>query len=276
MEQDDQQSEQEEEFQRFTEYDHDGPKEAELEALDRIDEECTLLQEEGKYAEALTCMEKGLVLRQHFFGSNSTQVWDACKTVGYLCNLLAMTYLQQEDFPIVLELLKKAEILTERDQHGRAVTLNNLACYHRRQGNLHAALTSLTKANKIEEKLDEVQNRADTHLNMCAVLSQLGRHQDALEHAQSALILLHEELFANEANPRDQLDRFAVLAIAYHNVGAEYEFLKKVSLAVQSYNKGAEMAENYLGPEHGMVITLRNSLVAAKRLAKQSKRPSKR
>ena len=72
-----------------------------------------------------------------------------------MCNLLAMTYLQQggclrrvvfhcntvesndsvvfkEDFGMVLELLKKAEILTERDDAGRAVTFNNLACYYRR------------------------------------------------------------------------------------------------------------------------------------------------
>jgi hypothetical protein len=38
----------------------------------------------------------------------------------------------QEDFAMVLELLKKAEILTERDAPGRAVTFNNLACYYRR------------------------------------------------------------------------------------------------------------------------------------------------
>jgi len=61
-------------------------------------------------------MERGLVLRQHFFGADSDEVWRACKTVGEMCNLLAMTYLQQEDFAMVLELLKKAEILTERDK----------------------------------------------------------------------------------------------------------------------------------------------------------------
>ena len=175
-------------------------------------------------------MERGLVLRQHFFGADSEEVWRACKTVGEMCNLLAMTYLQQgacasrvacrvarhaslcrrhaltrpfarapcaEDFAMVLELLKKADILTERDPPGRAVTYNNLACYYRRQGKLHAALSYLQKSLKIEAGLsrDEVENPADTHLNMCAVLSQLGRHQTALEHAQSALILLQEELF---------------------------------------------------------------------------------
>lgn len=82
-------------------------------------------------------MERGLVLRQHFFGADSDEVWRACKTVGEMCNLLAMTYLQQEDFAMVLELLKKAEILTERDPPGRAVTFNNLACYYRRYSHLH-------------------------------------------------------------------------------------------------------------------------------------------
>lgn len=59
-----------------------------------------------------------------------------------------------------------------------------------RQGKLHAALQYLQKALKIESRIERVQNPADTHLNCCAVLSQLGRHQSALEHAQSALILL--------------------------------------------------------------------------------------
>ena len=167
---------------------------AELLALQRIDETCTNFQQNGQYLEALECMERGLVLRQHFFGAGSDEVWRACKTVGEMCNLLAMTYLQQEDFAMVLELLKKAEILTERDPAGRAVTFNNLACYYRRQGKLHAALQYLQKALKIEGRLERVDNPADTYLNACAVLSQLGRHQSALEHAQQALILLQEEL----------------------------------------------------------------------------------
>ncbi|KAG5181256.1 hypothetical protein JKP88DRAFT_157955 [Tribonema minus] len=235
---------------------------AELLALQRIDETCMQLQQQGNYLEALECMERGLVLRQHFFGSDSDEVWRACKTVGEMCNLLAMTYLQQEDFAMVLELLKKAEILTERDAVGKAVTLNNLACYYRRQGKLHAALQYLQRALKIEARLgSRVQTPADTHLNTCAVLSQLGRHQGALDHAQSALILLQEELFGggsralpsscagdgelglglSQASPR--ADRVAVLAIAYHNMGVEQEFLKRFDHSLQSYRKGVEVAQ---------------------------------
>lgn len=215
-------------------------------------------------------MERGLVLRQHFFGADSEEVWKACKTVGEMCNLLAMTYLQQEDFNMVLELLKKAEILTEKDEAGRAATFNNLACYYRRQGKLHAALQYLQKALKIESKLSNVQNPADTHINACAVLSQLGRHQTALEHAQNALILLQEELLSppgvvGAAPP--QADRIAVLAIAYHNIGVEQEFLKRFEQSVLSYKKGVEVAERYLGAKHAICVTLNNSLVAAKKQA---------
>lgn len=217
-------------------------------------------------------MERGLVLRQHFFGADSDEVWRACTTVGELCNLLAMTYLQQEDFPMVLELLKKAEILTERDERGRAVTFNNLACYYRRQGKLHAALTYLQKAIRIEQRLENVENRADTHLNLCAVLSQLGRHAGALEYAQSSLILLQEELFSGnmmqgvkQGEAGTKADRIAVLAIAYHNIGVEQEFLHKYEQSIQSYRKGVEISETYLGQNHGITITLRNSFLAARR-----------
>lgn len=221
--------------------------------------------------EALECMERGLVLRQHFFGAESDEVWNACKTVGEMCNLLAMTYLQQEDYSMVLELLKKAEILTERDLPGRAATYNNLACYYRRRGKLHAALQYLQKSLKIESKLPNVQNPADTHINACAVLSQLGRHSSALEHAQNALILLQEELLSppgGETAPSPpQADRIAVLAIAYHNIGVEQEFLKRYEQSMVSYQKGVEVAERYLGSKHAICITLRNSLVAAKKAA---------
>jgi tetratricopeptide (TPR) repeat protein len=118
---------------------------SELLALQRLDESCVQLQKEGKYLKALECMEKGLVLRQHFYGTESDEVWSSCKVLGELCNLLAMTHLQQEDYHMVLELLKKAEVLTERDAAGRAVTYNNFACYYRRKSKLHSALQYLQK-----------------------------------------------------------------------------------------------------------------------------------
>ena len=60
-------------------------------------------------------------------------------------------------------------------------------------------------------------------------------------------------------------DRIAVLGIAYHNIGVEQEFLKKFDQSLSSYRKGVEVSERYLGPDHSITVTLRNSCVAARR-----------
>lgn len=75
-------------------------------------------------------------------------------------------------------------------------------CFVIRQGKLHSACKYLQRALAIESKLPTVENAADTHLNMCAVLSQLGKHAKALEHAMAALIALQEELYGLVLRPQ--------------------------------------------------------------------------
>jgi hypothetical protein len=70
-------------------------------------------------------------------------------------------------------------------------------------------------------------------LNICAVLSQLNKHELALNHAMSAVILLQEMMLRKKLDPNsaqddeeeyvtdNTKDRTAVLAIAYHNMGVE-------------------------------------------------------
>lgn len=165
-----------------------------------------------------------------------------------MCNLLAMSFLQQDNYAVTIDLLKKAEVLTQRHHPAeRATTLNNLACYYRRLGKLHSAMTSLKRALELEKRLENVRNAADTQLNMCAVLSQLGKHQEALEHAQEALITLQEGFIQGKHTTEgktsegdtssSRLDRISVMCIAYHNVGVEQEFLKDYAESVASYKR---------------------------------------
>lgn len=190
-------------------------------------------------------MERALVLRRHFFGLESEEVALACRALAEMCNLLAMSFLQQDNFSVAVDLLKKAEVLTAQHGHRfaaeRATTLNNLACYYRRLGKLHAAMTSLRSVVTIERRLGRVGNAADTLLNLCAVLSQLGKHDQALAHAQEALLALQEDVFKpSAASP--SLDRVSVMCIAYHNIGVEQEFLKAYDECVQSYKKVRTLA----------------------------------
>jgi hypothetical protein len=78
---------------------------------------------------------------------------------------------------------------------------------------------------------------ADTHLNLCAVLSQLDRHEDALQHVMLSIILLQDEFLQStlpKAREEVSDERLAVLAIAYHNLGVEFEHLKRVRVLVFS------------------------------------------
>ena len=102
----------------------------------------------GRHVKLWVSLSYGLTIRPINF-VNANLSLSQSPFAGEMCNLLAMTYLQQEDYSLVLELLKKAEILIEKDAAARAATFNNFACYYRRQGKLHSALQYLQKVRII-------------------------------------------------------------------------------------------------------------------------------
>jgi len=207
------------------------------------------------------------------------------QAVGELCNVLALSYLQKEDFSRVNSLLKRAEALSVNDPMGRAVTYNNYACYMRRVGKLHTALVFMRKTLDLEKRLKHCNNRADTHINLCSILSQLHKHDEALNHAKQALDMVSGEVFgkATEAVAKQKgpmaaaamspPERIAVLCIAYHNFGVESEFCKEFTAALKAYTKGADIAKALLGEDHGITKMVRASqLAAAKTITAERKR----
>ena len=178
-------------------------------------------------------------------------------------------------------MLKKSEELCENNELGQAMTFNNMACYYRRIGKMRTALNFLQRALTIESRLQRPETQADTHLNICAVLSQLNKHELALNHAMSAVILLQEMMLRKKLDPQscieDDLDepgsaqkkdtnkdKVAVLAIAYHNMGVEQEFLRSYPAAILSYKKAVNFEENNLGPDDGITQNLRSVYENAK------------
>ena len=149
------------------------------------------------------------------------------------------------------------------------MTYNNIACYFRRKGKLRTALSYLEKAQRIEMRAKSVSNPAGTRLNLCAVLSQLDRHQEALEHARAAVILLEEEIeqLRDQAGGDDAPEvsnKMAVLAICYHNLGVENEYLRHIPASLDAYQRGVAIARSYLGADNDITKTLVKSCKAAK------------
>jgi tetratricopeptide (TPR) repeat protein len=261
--------------------------------LKEVDDKIAVLKAEGRTLDAIHLMEEArkrvclpaaprfshmphpqsLEHRMELHGPNSASVLQQCKDLSDSLNGVALRYLQSEDLEAAYGLLRKAEVLTGNDDLISAVTYNNLACYYRRKGRLRIALQYLQRALRIETNSNAVVNPAGTRLNLCAVLSQLGKHEEALQHAQASVILLQEELVAQSSSvdlavahktSPELLNKMAVLSISYHNMGVEHEHLKSIDSAVDAYQKGADIARFYLGDVNQITKTLSKSLADAK------------
>lgn len=182
--------------------------------------------------------------------------------VGY--NTLGMKNLKDGRNDISAKFFEKAEALTdpanlhmvsEQRLVLRAVTYNNMGCFYKSINKLHTALQYLKKAQSIEERsAGKCQNPAGTQLNMCALLSQMGRHTEALGHAQKALQLL--QTTGDGAGGQGE----SLICVAYFNMGAEYEHLRKWAEAMWAYQRAHESCLTELGEEHPLSVQIADCL----------------
>lgn len=199
------------------------------------------------------------------------------------CNKEGMDFLRKGQYKQAFEQLKYAEaILVANHKEDEptsllAVTCNNLGCYYKKVGKLHAALSYLRKALKIEVSLstDDV-TVAGTHLNICAILSKLDKHDKAVQHALCSLELISNRV-ASATHSVSQ-DEYSVLAIAYHNVAVERDYLHQWDQAHAAYQQGHQIAKKCLGEQHPLTQTLGKNCDAAlqksQKFAKERSAPS--
>jgi len=226
-------------------------------------------RQKGDQQQLLSHLEKGLYLNKRLYPEASEEVTAACRRLCEACNVVGQSLLQQEHLKGAHELLKRAEEVAEKHPRDKAVTWNNLACYYRRVGKLRVAVTLLERALEIEEYTSP-DEATQTHLNLCATLSQLNRHAEALSHAQSAMIRLYEILspmmiqgkFSKQPLDEEQSEQVLVLCIAYHNSAVEKEYLKKYEGAMRAYMEGYDWASGFLSPDHQLIEIMKSSIEA--------------
>lgn len=137
---------------------------------------CEVLAKNGKYPECIDIMEEIVSIKKEVYGMDHPEFEKASEKLCEYLNLAAMIYLQKEKFDQSLDCLKKAELVSRNSLQFKSTTYNNLACYYRRTGKIRTALTYLIQALELELRIEQPKTLADTHLNLCAVLSQLDRH----------------------------------------------------------------------------------------------------
>lgn len=254
-----------------------GPVDPEdpLQPLVDAEREFIRLQAAGDHDAAVRLLEQTLRTEQ----ATVRQVRDTVLStlferlaIGY--NTLGMKYLKAGDTETSCKFFEKAEALTDpANLHInpesrlvlRAVTYNNMGCFYKSMTKLHTALQYLKKAQKIEERPDsKSQNPAGTHLNLCALLSQMGKHQEALQHSKRAIDLLEEN------PPRTSSSSESLICVAYFNMGAEFEHLRKPSEALWAYQRAYDNCLSELGEDHPLSQQISGCLTQLRSKTKKS------
>ena len=222
------------------------------------------LKQSGNNIEALKKFDEAQQFIKHEHGDGSELLEPVYNEIAIVCNVLSMSHLQKEDYRMCQDLLKKAELFAEGNPRMKAITFNNFACLFRKTNKLRNALNYLEMAlaleytclNDSDEDVSDglkISNPCEIHLNICAILSQLDKHDLALHHAMKALVLIQDELLAvTESQGSQQVveSRQTVMIIALHNIAVEYEYLKQYQSSLLTYQKARDFAFKLLGPAH--------------------------
>ncbi|CEG49180.1 Tetratricopeptide TPR1 [Plasmopara halstedii] len=246
--------------------------------LEMLSSTVVCLQEKKMHVEALGCLEQSLWLKRRMFGVESSAVHTTLNDVILRFNSLAMELLATEQYADCITMLRKAEAIIApgnfvRCQALQILTFNNLGCCYRKLGNLRSALKYLQEAARIGAHTIHVKNLSITHLNLCAIQSQLNRHDLALEHAQAALFHSQEELVQLKEkrldpcyvlDERTQEEKIICLAVAYHNLAVELEFNQRGDASLQWYKKALQLVWKYRATNESLYASFRQIFRDAK------------
>lgn len=250
------------------------------------------LIQKKKYLKAFIFSEKILKLMIQAY-TNETILIQYVSSISYSANTQSTELLETGKHKTCLALLKKVEnLLLGFSCKTLAMlinlTYNNLACSYKKTGKLPLALESLEKGLEICLKYNETDNIAISHLNISAILSQMGNHRIASEHSNKAAVKCQQDIaklnLQLKKSPelisvrQDLKEKFSLLGIANYNIGVQEEFLGNYNLATGWYKKACETTKNNQSTDPKIAKTFLKALKevqakATKILSNRRKRP---
>lgn len=141
-----------------------------------------------------------------------------------------------------------------------------ICSYVHRTKKIYTAIQCLDEALKIEASTTGCDNPAGTHLNICAILSELKRHRAAADHAKCAIQLLKcqktLESASREETETTSRETSSLLGIAYFNWGVELEHLLHDG-ALEAYKCARRTLLDESGTSHPLLPTIEQAIVQA-------------
>ena len=245
--------------------------------LEGLDNAVESLLSIGKTKKASDCMNQALKIRINLYGDNSKEV------LSYLSFILKKTcascssLIEKDKLQSTIELLRNLLVLSSNYPLAQIApetceVYNTLACALRKNSKPKIAkkyaMKSLALANsfKASEKL-----LSSIYLNLCAIYSTLSQHKEAAMYCSQAIQLAQEDLLNLKLSKpsEDYHQEVAVLAVAYHNLGVEEEYLKNYEIALSWYRKAIKFLDKHASSSHfSMLEEFKKSYEDAQRSCK--------
>ena len=228
----------------------------------------------GEWKKALEAIKK-LVLTKGYELQDLTEIYKSgCK--------LACRIIQNQNIKLGIHICKRLNkvVCVQDPKHFisyECEVLNYIACAYKQANKLYLAKKYIDKALKIVNDFRHEQwEKSSTFLNMCAILSAMGKHKEAILHAKSAIDEAQGELveikFSN--NPSETMSKASVLGIAYHNYAVEEEFLGNIGIALIHYEKALKIVEKNAPNNQDLIEKFRVNYNLVKRKQVKPSRPS--
>jgi tetratricopeptide (TPR) repeat protein len=238
---------------------------------------------QSKLVKALECASHVLALRKDISGQTSEEFVTFLKSLATRTFQATVHCLEANEGTQVLAALKLLEemLLGQSDTEAYVTQIcevyNHLACYYKRVDKLRLTKTYLEKALELSRVYKEAPiDRASLHLNMCAVLSGLNKHKEAVRFGGSAVQYAQEELVNLKLNGgTETTQKVTLLAVAYHNLAVEEEHLRNFDAALEWYNKAVNFMETH-GSQSSLLEEFRKSAAAAHKAYQRNKRRTTR
>ncbi|KAL4431678.1 hypothetical protein ABPG74_017307 [Tetrahymena malaccensis] len=196
------------------------------------------------------------------------------ETVIKVLNKDSVEALNENNWEKCSQILNVCDDLTQPHKYGffvemRALSLNNQGCMYKRMQDYEKALACFQKALYLQIQQESKLYLGYTHLNLSAILNQIGDHKQALSHAKKSVIQLHKDFQEYQKENKDiqllkQMEGYIEvcnnLALAFYNVAVEEEFFNNIDMATLNYENALTFSEENLGLTHHMTNKFRETL----------------
>ena len=212
----------------------------------------------GKLKKALDCMNQALTMRINVYGDSSKEVIHYLLFIFKKSCAACAGLIERGKIKNSIEIMRNLLALAN-NYHAPQISLgtcevyNTLSCALRKQGKPLIAKKYAMKALILASSLKHSEKISSSiYLNLCAIFSSLDKHKEASIYCSQAVHLAQEDLLNLKlSNPdKDFNEEVGVLAVAYHNLGVEEEYLRHYEEALAWYRKAIKFLENHSSPTH--------------------------